>query len=53
MQIQATAVSTETLKDAQKHLEKYSDLIVKIGGYNAIFVDFGTLIQNDITIYHK
>ncbi|MFX1599134.1 MAG: glycine radical domain-containing protein [Promethearchaeota archaeon] len=48
MQIQPTAVSTETLKDAQKHPEKYPDLIVKVGGYNATFVDLGTPIQNDI-----
>ena len=48
MQIQATVVSTETLRDAQKHPENYPDLIVKVGGYNATFVDLGTPIQNDI-----
>ncbi len=48
MQIQPTVVSTETLKDAQQHPEKYPDLIVKVGGYNATFVDLGTPIQNDI-----
>ena len=48
MQIQPTAVSTETLRDAQKHPEKYPDLIVKVGGYNATFIDLGTPIQNDI-----
>jgi formate C-acetyltransferase len=48
MQIQPTAVSTDTLRDAQKNPEKYSDLIVKVGGYNATFVDLGTPIQNDI-----
>jgi formate C-acetyltransferase len=48
MQLQPTVVSTETLKDAQQHPEKYSDLIVKVGGYNATFVDLGTPIQNDI-----
>jgi formate C-acetyltransferase len=48
MQIQPTAVSTETLRDAQKNPEKYSDLIVKVGGYNATFVDLGSPIQNDI-----
>ena len=48
MQLQPNAVSTETLRDAQKHPEKYSDLIVKVGGYNATFVDLGTPIQNDI-----
>jgi formate C-acetyltransferase len=48
MQIQPTVVSTDTLKDAQKHPENYPDLIVKVGGYNATFIDLGTPIQNDI-----
>jgi formate C-acetyltransferase len=48
MQIQPTVVSTETLRDAQKHPENYADLIVKVGGYNATFIDLGTPIQNDI-----
>ena len=48
LQIQPTVVSTETLKDAQIHPEDYPDLIVKIGGYNATFVDLGIPIQNEI-----
>jgi len=48
MQIQPNVVSTETLREAQIHPENYSDLIVKVGGYNATFVDLGILIQNDI-----
>ncbi|MFW9938072.1 MAG: glycine radical domain-containing protein, partial [Candidatus Thorarchaeota archaeon] len=48
MQLQPNVVSTETLRDAQKHPEKYPDLIVKVGGYNATFIDLGTPIQNDI-----
>ena len=48
MQIQPNVVSSETLRDAQKNPEKYSDLIVKVGGYNATYVDLGTPIQNDI-----
>ncbi|MCK4383263.1 MAG: hypothetical protein KAW66_08220, partial [Candidatus Lokiarchaeota archaeon] len=48
MQIQPNVVSTETLKDAQIHPENYADLIVKVGGYNASFVDLGIPIQNDI-----
>jgi len=48
MQIQPNVVSTETLKDAQKHPEQYPDLIVKVGGYNATFVDLGAPIQKDI-----
>ncbi len=48
MQLQPTVVSTETLKDAQAHPEKYRDLIVKVGGYNATYVDLGAPIQNEI-----
>jgi len=48
MQVQPNVVSTTILKDAQKHPEKYPDLIVKVGGYNATFIDLGTPIQNDI-----
>lgn len=48
MQIQPTVVSTETLRDAQKNPEKYKDLIVKVGGYNATFIDLGVLIQTEI-----
>lgn len=48
MQVQPNVVSTETLKDAQIHPENYADLIVKVGGYNATFIDLGLPIQNDI-----
>ncbi|MFX1567397.1 MAG: pyruvate formate lyase family protein [Promethearchaeota archaeon] len=48
MQLQPNVVSTETLRDAQKHPKKYPDLIVKVGGYNATFIDLGTPIQDDI-----
>jgi len=48
MQLQPNVVSTETLKDAQKHPENYPDLVVKVGGYNAVFIDLGAPIQNDI-----
>ena len=48
MQIQPTVVSTETLREAQKNPDQYKDLIVKVGGYNATYVDLGTPIQNEI-----
>jgi formate C-acetyltransferase len=48
MQLQPNVVSTDILRDAQVHPENYLDLIVKVGGYNATFVDLGTPIQNDI-----
>jgi len=48
MQIQPTVVSTETLLAAQKNPENYKDLIVKVGGYNATYIDLGVPIQNEI-----
>lgn len=48
MQIQPTVVSTETLREAQINPDQYKDLIVKVGGYNATYVDLGTPIQNEI-----
>ncbi|MBA4367176.1 MAG: hypothetical protein C0403_06010 [Desulfobacterium sp.] len=48
MQIQLNVVLTETLRDAQQNPEKYKDLIVKVGGYNATYIDLGLPIQNEI-----
>lgn len=46
--IQFNVVSAETLKDAQKHPEKYQDLIVRVAGYSDYFNDLGTDLQNEI-----
>lgn len=46
--IQYNVVTAETLKDAQKHPEKYRDLIVRVAGYSACFVDLDEAVQNDI-----
>jgi len=48
MHLQPNIVSTETLRKAQKHPEKYRDLIVKVSGYSAYFTDLGRSIQEDI-----
>jgi len=48
MHIQPNVVSTETLRDAQLHPERYRDLIVKVSGYSAFFTDLGKSIQEDI-----
>ncbi len=37
MQLQVTCVSKEELLDAEKHPEKYPNLIVRIGGYSEYF----------------
>jgi len=46
--IQFNVVSASTLKDAQKHPEKYRDLIVRVAGYSDYFNDLGEDLQNEI-----
>jgi pyruvate-formate lyase len=38
-QVQFNMVKTETLRDAQKNPAKYPDLMVRVAGYSALFVD--------------
>ncbi len=47
-QLQPTVVSTEVLKAAQKTPEKFKNIIVKVGGYSAYFVDLGKEIQDEV-----
>jgi len=46
--IQFNVVSADTLTDAQKHPEKYRDLIVRVAGYSDYFNDLGEDLQNEI-----
>lgn len=46
--IQANVVSTETLRDAQLHPERYGDLLVRISGFSARFVELTRETQNEI-----
>ncbi|HOK85022.1 trans-4-hydroxy-L-proline dehydratase [Tenuifilum sp.] len=46
--IQFNVVSANTLRDAQKHPEKYRDLIVRVAGYSDYFNDLGEALQNEI-----
>lgn len=46
--IQFNVVTAETLRAAQSHPEKYSDLIVRVAGYSDYFVDLGMDLQNEI-----
>ncbi len=46
--IQFNVVNAELLKEAQKHPEKYRDLIVRVAGYSDYFVDLGSDLQNEI-----
>ncbi len=46
--LQFNVVNAEVLKQAQKHPEKYRDLIVRVAGYSDYFVDLGEDLQNEI-----
>ncbi|MFH1485114.1 MAG: pyruvate formate lyase family protein, partial [Chloroflexota bacterium] len=46
--IQFNVVDVKTLKDAQAHPEKYQDLVVRISGFNAHFVDLNKFVQDSV-----
>jgi formate C-acetyltransferase len=46
--IQFNAISATTLKDAQKHPEKYPSLMIRVAGYSAYFTDLCREVQNDV-----
>lgn len=46
--IQFNVVSAITLKDAQKHPEKYPSLLIRVAGYSAYFTDLCREVQNDV-----
>ena len=46
--IQLNVVRADTLREAQKHPEKYRDLIVRVAGYSDYFVDVSVDLQNEI-----
>ena len=47
-QIQFNVFDRETLIDAQRRPEKYPDLIVRVAGYSAYFVDLSKGLQDSI-----
>ena len=46
--MQFNVVSRETLRDAQKHPEKYRSLVVRVAGYSALFTTLSKGLQEDI-----
>jgi pyruvate formate-lyase/glycerol dehydratase family glycyl radical enzyme len=46
--IQFNVIDAKTLLDAQKHPERYRDLIVRVAGYSDYFNDLGEDLQNEI-----
>ena len=45
---QITTANLEDLLDARIHPERHGDLIVRVGGYSARFVNLSAELQNDI-----
>jgi len=48
LQTQISAVDADELRDAQIHPESHRDLLVRVTGYSAVFVDMSKDGQNDI-----
>lgn len=46
--VQFNVISADTLHNAQKHPEKYRDLMVRVAGYSDYFVDLSIELQNEI-----
>jgi trans-4-hydroxy-L-proline dehydratase len=46
--IQFNVLDTEILRDAQKHPEKYRDLVVRVAGFSAFFTKLHVGVQNEI-----
>lgn len=47
-QMQFNVVDAEVLKKAQEHPEDYKDLVVRVVGYSAFFVELDKMVQDDI-----
>ncbi|MFX0010412.1 MAG: formate C-acetyltransferase/glycerol dehydratase family glycyl radical enzyme [Candidatus Hermodarchaeota archaeon] len=48
--LQFNAFSIETLEDAQKNPSLYNDLMVRVSGYSARFIDLPKAVQDDIMV---
>lgn len=48
IQVQFNVVGSDTLKDARMNPEEYSDLMVRVSGYSALFTPLDPAVQEDI-----
>jgi len=46
--LQINVIDTETLRDAQKNPDAYSNLMIRVTGYNAFFTQVGRELQEEI-----
>ena len=47
-QIQFNVIDTETLRDAQRVPENYEDLLVRVAGFSAVYVNLAPFVQETI-----
>jgi pyruvate-formate lyase len=48
MHVQFNIMSSKTLRAAQKNPENYKDMLVRVAGYSAYFVELGKPLQEDL-----
>ncbi len=48
MEVQVNVMSADTLRDAQKNPDQYRNLVVRVAGYSAFFVELHRDLQEDI-----
>ena len=48
MELQLNIISSDTLRDAQTHPENYKDLVVRVAGFSAYFVEVFKASQDDL-----
>ena len=48
MHIQFNIMSSATMRAAQKKPEDYKDMLVRVAGYSAYFVELGKALQKDL-----
>ncbi len=48
MHVQFNVINTKTLRAAQKNPENYKDMLVRVAGYSAYFVELGKPLQKDL-----
>ncbi|MCK5239060.1 MAG: autonomous glycyl radical cofactor GrcA, partial [Candidatus Thorarchaeota archaeon] len=46
--LQINIINSETLRDAQSNPDKYSNLLIRVTGYNAYFTQIGRELQEEI-----
>ena len=51
--VQYNIIDTETMRRAQERPEEYRDLVVRIGGFSAYFVQLTREVQDDVIMRNE